>query len=173
MRLKIRQCSLGDLDLLIEISKRTFSEAFEKINNPGDFEDYIKTAFSETRLKKELQNPNSDFYFVYADTDLAGYFKVNLKTAQTEFKNRNSLELERIYVLHAHQGKKIGSWILQEVLKMSASAQKSFVWLGVWQKNARAIEFYERHGFEKIGTHPYFIGRDQQTDWLMRYSLQD
>lgn len=171
MVLRLRKCGLNDIRKLQEIAKTTFIEAFEKHNNPEDFESYVALAFAEQKIRKELLGPDSHFYFVYRDNLLVGYFKLNYARAQNEFKNRNSIELERIYVLQKFQGGKIGTWILHEVLKISASEQKEFVWLGVWQKNTKAVAFYEKHGFEKVGTHPYFIGNDKQTDWLMRYSI--
>lgn len=171
MELIFSRCSEGDSNDLSKLSRRTFEEAFEDANNPDDFKDYINKAFSESQLKRELQNKNSSFYFVYVGLDLVGYFKLNFNTAQTEYKNQNSFELERIYVLSKFQGQKIGKSILQEVISMASAEKKNFIWLGVWQKNYDAIRFYEKFGFKKMGTHPYFIGKDKQTDWLMKYSL--
>lgn len=166
-----KRCLEDDLNDLSTLSKRTFEEAFEDANNPDDFKDYISKAFSESQLRHELQDQNSSFHFVYVGLDLVGYFKLNFKTAQTEYKNQNSFELERIYVLGKYQGQKIGKSILQEVFAMALLERKDIVWLGVWQKNHDAIRFYEKHGFRKIGTHPYYIGTDKQMDWLMRYDL--
>jgi len=171
MELIFKKCSDDDLRDLARISKQTFVEAFEDSNNPDDFKYYLNKAFSESQLKCELLNQNSSFYFAYVGLDLVGYFKLNFKSAQTEYKNHNSFELERIYVLNKFQGQKIGKSILQKVLAMASLEKKDFIWLGVWQKNYNAIRFYEKHGFKKIGTHPYFIGNDKQTDWLMKYSL--
>lgn len=170
-KVKIRQCVLKDLDQLVEIAKHTFVAAFEKDNDPNDFQEYIKVAFSDSNIEKELLNPGSTFYFVYSGDDLAGYFKLNELDAQTDVMSAKSIELERIYVLGEFQGRKIGTWVLLEVLKIASAKRKEFLWLGVWQKNRKAIKFYERNGFKKFGTHPYYIGKDQQTDWLMRFDL--
>jgi len=83
------------------------------------------------------------------------------------------MELERIYVLEEFQGRSYGAVILQKVKEVAISAQKQFIWLGVWEKNTRAIIFYERYGFKKFGTHPYYIGTDKQTDFLMRLDLRE
>ena len=168
----IKRCSETDLPALVKISRRTFAESFEDANNPEDFKDYTNKSFSESQLRAELQNQNSSFYFVYLKSDLVGYFKLNFNLAQTEFKSQNSFELERIYVLDKFQGKKIGESILQKVFAIASTEKKDFVWLGVWQKNFGAIQFYKKHGFQIVGSHPYFIGSDKQIDWLMKYSLQ-
>ncbi len=162
---------MDDLDGLVEISKKTFVDAFEKDNDPEDFETYINTAFNREKLFAELMNKHTEFYKVYCDDALAGYLKLNQNSAQTDIKLSESLELERIYMLENFQGRKIGKWMLEEVKRMAFERKKEFLWLGVWEKNEKAIAFYERNGFSKFGMHPYYIGKDKQMDWLMRYDL--
>ncbi|PWL39780.1 GNAT family N-acetyltransferase [Flagellimonas aquimarina] len=171
MSLTFRECTKLDLDELVNISRDTFIAAFEEDNDPADFKNYIDFAFNKEKLQSELENKNSRFYFVLEEEELVGYFKLNENEAQTEVKSKDSFELERIYVVRAHQGKKIGAWILQQVLKLTKQNGKDYLWLGVWEKNAAAIRFYQRHGFKKFGTHPYYIGKDKQTDWLLRLEL--
>ena len=171
MDLSFRECKISDLDILVKISKDTFVVAFEKDNNPADFQDYIQKAFSPDRLKKEVENPNSIFYFVFDNETLVGYFKLNMGTAQTDVHDENAMELERIYVVQQYQGKNIGAQMLTEILVLCKKLNKAYLWLGVWEHNPKAIHFYQRHGFEKFGEHPYYIGKDKQTDWLLRLDL--
>ncbi|TMU54988.1 GNAT family N-acetyltransferase [Flagellimonas algicola] len=169
--LSFRECTLSDLDTLIQISKDTFIAAFEAENEPEDFREYIESAFSKEQLQKELLNQHSQFFFVFENVDLVGYFKVNKDQAQTDVKDKDSLELERIYVVGHHQGKGIGAWMLQQVIDLAKDNGMDYVWLGVWEHNPGAIRFYQKYGFTKFGTHPYYIGDDQQTDWLLRLML--
>ncbi|NHF59153.1 GNAT family N-acetyltransferase [Flavobacteriaceae bacterium TP-CH-4] len=169
----LQKCTLDSLGELVEISKKTFADAFEAANDPEDFRNYLDFAFDTVKLESELTNPNSDFYFVYQNGTLVGYFKLNQNDAQTDVGLPESMELERIYVLEPFQGQGIGEWILEAVKKIALTMGKEFIWLGVWQKNRAAITFYERHGFIKFGTHPYYIGKDKQTDWLMRVALDN
>lgn len=171
MGLTLKRCSETDLNALIAISKATFVEAFERQNDPEDFKKYIDSAFDKEKIRDELSNKYSDFYFVYSDQTLAGYFKLNSGEAQTDIKLAESLELERIYVLQSYQGKGFGKWILENAKSRAAECQKEFLWLGVWEKNTKAISFYEKNGFSKMGMHPYYIGGDKQMDWLMRYDF--
>lgn len=161
----------ADLNQLIQISKRTFVEAFEKDNNSIDFKNYIDKAFSIDSLKVELADTNTHFYFVYNEENLVAYFKINVGIAQTDVKLSYSVELERIYVLSEYQGMGLGEQLLNKIKNIAKEKGKSMLWLGVWEKNERAIQFYQRHSFQKFGTHPYFIGLDEQTDWLMRFDL--
>ena len=172
MQLKLKKCSVADLDQLVQISRTTFVDAFENQNDPENFKAYIDFAFSKGKLQGELKDANINYYFVYSSDVLAGYLKLNKNDAQTDIKLPEAIELERIYVLEAFQGKRIGEWLLNEVKKMASDKQKGFVWLGVWEKNTKAIRFYQKHGFSKFGSHPYFVGTDKQTDWLMRFDFK-
>lgn len=172
MALTSRNCTHTDLDALVQISQKTFSEAFEKDNDPGDFQAYLKKAFAPQQLATELHNPNCFFHFVFEGETLVGYFKLNVGGAQTDVHDSNALELERIYVLSEHQGKQIGRWMLDQIGILAGKMGKSYIWLGVWEHNPNAIRFYQRYGFQKFGEHPYYIGTDKQTDWLMRLDLQ-
>lgn len=172
MSLTLRACNNADLQTLVNLSRDTFIDAFEKDNDPEDFQAYLKKAFAPNQLDKELNDPDTFFYFVFDDNDLVGYCKLNVGAAQTDVHEKEAVELERIYVLGEHQGKQIGAWLLQEVVCLAKKWNKSFVWLGVWEHNPKAIRFYQRHGFTKFGEHPYYIGTDKQTDWLLRLDLQ-
>ena len=171
MQLEYRTCNPSDIDQLIYLSKTTFAASFEAQNDPKDFKEYMRFAFSKEKLTSELNNPNSSFNFVYLGKDLVGYFKLNVNDAQSDIKSEDAVELERIYVLGSYQGKGFGSQILDRIKQLALKTGKSYLWLGVWEQNVRAIALYKRNGFKKFGTHPYLIGDDEQLDWLMRFDL--
>jgi len=171
MRIHFQKCTLSDLNQLIEVARTTFVDSFEKDNDPEDFKNYITTAFEKSNFLGQLQNPKSSFYFVFRHKELVGYFKINCSDAQTDIKSEESIELERIYVIKEFQGMEIGKRMLQEAIRLASLKNKKYLWLGVWEKNRDAIRFYQKYSFTKFDTHPYFIGNDEQTDWLMRYEL--
>lgn len=172
MPLRFKKCTFLDLEELVEISRKTFVDSFEKDNDPEDFKNYIDSAFEKGIIAKQLKNPNSLFYFVFIDELLVGYFKLNISDAQTDIKSEESIELERIYVDRDFQGQQIGKQMLLEAIALASQQNKTYMWLGVWENNTDAIRFYQKHGFKKFGTHPYYIGRDKQIDWLMRVELK-
>jgi ribosomal protein S18 acetylase RimI-like enzyme len=171
MSLRLEKAGIMHLEILTGLSRTTFIDAFEAQNNPEDFKDYLEKAFHPDVIRKELENPDSEFYLVYDEEFLVGYFKMNQAGAQTDIKEITALELERIYVQKEFQGRKIGWWMLGKIRDLGISMGKEYLWLGVWKKNLGAIALYEKFGFRKFGTHPYFIGKDEQTDWLMRLDL--
>ncbi|WP_224484271.1 GNAT family N-acetyltransferase [Robertkochia aurantiaca] len=168
----IERCGEEDLEVLQRFSSDTFREAFEKQNIPEDFERYMKEAFSMERLKSELNTRGSEFYFCYAGAERIGYFKINMPGAQSDLEETDALELERIYVIGAFQGLGYGTKLLDRVVQMAWERGLDYLWLGVWEHNTRAIELYKRYGFKKTGEHPYAIGTDIQTDWIMRFKIR-
>ncbi len=172
MSMIFKRCVIEDLDTLIEISRSTFIDAFEKDNNPEDFKRYMAKAFNRDKMRKELLNANSLFYFILLKEDgLVGYVKLNRKDAQKEQFDVNALELERIYIKKEFQGQKLGEKALEIVVDIVKTQNASCLWLGVWEQNTRAISFYQRHGFIKFAEHPYIIGKDEQYDWMMKLDL--
>ncbi len=171
MQLHFRKCEPSDLERLIDIAKTTFVAAFEKDNEPEDFKAYVNMAFEKENILGQLINQDSSFYFVFMDEHLVGYFKLNVDQAQTDIKTEETIELERIYVLQDFQGQRIGKLMLQKAIALAAEKNKKYIWLGVWEHNIDAIRFYQKYGFEKFAIHPYFVGKDEQTDWLLRFDL--
>ena len=171
MYLQLQLCTSNDTKKLLSISRQTFIDAFEDANKPEDFAHYMNTAFSEETILQELLNPHASFYFVNQKNHTVAYFKLNDHKAQTDVHDKDAFELERIYVLSAYQGLGIGHWVIEQVSALAKKAQKKYIWLGVWEKNVSAIQFYEKKGFVKFGRHPYYIGQDKQMDWLMRLDL--
>lgn len=141
MPITFRKCTEEDLDALVKLSIETFVAAFEKDNDPDDFEAYIQKAFDPQKLASELSDGDTYFYFVEEDGDLVGYFKLNIGQAQTDVHDLDSVEIERIYVVESHQGKSIGTLMLQEIILLAKKMQKGYIWLGVWEHNTKAIRF--------------------------------
>jgi ribosomal protein S18 acetylase RimI-like enzyme len=171
MNLSYHICTLKDIDLLVEITINTFVTAFKEDNNPADFNTFLNSAFNKERLTEELLNPHSYFYFVFNTNTLIGYFKLNENEAQKEPFGSSALEIERIYVLSEFQGQQFGKKMLGKICEIARSKGFNFIWLGVWELNTAAIRFYQRLGFRKFDTHPFYLGNDKQMDWLMRLDL--
>ena len=167
----IRKVILQDIDELQCISRQTFEETFATENSYEDIQKYLDESFSKEKLTSELSNANSDFYFVTSDSKVIGYLKLNLGMAQTELKDNNALEIERIYVLKEYYGKQIGQLLFDKALQIAKQLKANYIWLGVWEKNNRAIHFYIKNGFVEFGNHLFKLGNDEQTDMMMKLML--
>jgi len=161
----------SETEELLSLSRRTFYDAFEHLNNKDDFEAYTSVAFTYDKLLREVENPYSQFFFAIIDDEKIGYIKLNYSLAQTELHDENGVEVERIYVLASQQGKKIGNQLLDFAIDKAKAEDKHYIWLGVWEHNQAAQRFYERNGFKAFGSHKFWVGKDEQTDILMRKEL--
>ncbi|GAB2480634.1 spermidine/spermine N(1)-acetyltransferase [Alkalibacterium psychrotolerans] len=171
MQIRFERVGLNELETLQSISIETFKDTFEKDNTEQDMADYLSTACSKEKLKAELENDNAFFYFLYFEDELAGYMKLNLKEAQTENIAPAGLEIERIYIRKDYKRKGLGSIMLDKAFEMAEKQDCTSVWLGVWEHNEPAKAFYRTKGFEKVGTHSFYMGEDKQLDWIMQVKL--
>ena len=169
--MKIRKINIDDLEELRNLSIQTFKETFEEVNTEEDMQKYLLENLSIEKLKSELENPNSEFYFAENNNEILGYLKLNFKDAQTEKLEENHFEIERIYVLKAFLGQKIGQILFDKAIEIGREKNLEYVWLGVWEENHRAIKFYEKNGFEIFGKHDFVLGEDVQTDLLMKMKI--
>jgi diamine N-acetyltransferase len=171
MKLIFRECVIDDLVTLRELSCKTYSDTFEHMNTPSNMKAYLEQAYDIGKLRGELSNINSTFYFLYNDEKLSGYLKLNEHKAQTDIYDPQSLEIERIYVTKEFQGRGLGSVLMNKAIDIANIQEKSYIWLGVWEKNDKAILFYKKNGFYVIGKHSFFMGEEEQTDFIMRKDL--
>jgi len=171
MDINIRQVTLNDIDQLQEIGRQTFYETFAGSNTEDDMHKYLDESFSETKLITELTDTNSEFYFAILDNKIIGYLKLNLGQSQTELKDDKALEIERIYVLKEFHGKKVGQILYDKAIEIAKQKNADYVWLGVWEKNPRAINFYKKNGFVEFDKHIFKLGEDEQTDIMMKLKL--
>lgn len=171
MKKYLRKCTIDDFDVLRELSINTYFETFAHLNTKEDMEAYLEIAFNKERVANELNDNNSEFYFLYCDDKIAGYLKLNEVPSQTDINDIESLEIERIYVSCGFQSIGLGKYLMEHAIATAKLRNKKYVWLGVWQKNEKAITFYKKNGFYEIGTHTFVMGEDIQTDYIMRKDL--
>ncbi|WP_026894225.1 GNAT family N-acetyltransferase [Clostridiisalibacter paucivorans] len=167
MTINIKKCNVEDLPKLLEISYETFNETFKKQNSPENIKAYLERAFNLKQLEKELSNISSQFFFVYLNNEVAGYLKININDAQSEEMSDESLEIERIYIKRKFQKHGLGMYLLNKAIEIAMEFNKKKIWLGVWEKNENAIAFYEKMGFVQTGSHSFYMGNEEQVDFIM------
>ena len=167
----INKVKLTDLESLQAIGKQTFLETFGEMNTEENMAKYLSESFNEDRLRSELTNPDSVFYFAMLENQVVGYMKLNFGEAQTEMKDQKTLEIERIYVLKEYYGKGVGQVLYDTALDIARQKNAKTIWLGVWEENPRAISFYKKNGFVEFDKHVFILGDDVQTDIMMKLDM--
>ncbi len=168
---KITKCNLEDLQVLREISIETFNDTFSNQNSADNMKAYLDRAFTSTQLEQELANRSSQFYFIWCDEEIAGYLKVNVNDAQSEKMGDEFLEIERIYIRSKFQRKGLGKYLIDKAIEIAEEQNKKSIWLGVWEKNEKAIRFYNKLGFVQTGAHSFYMGDEEQMDIIMTKTL--
>lgn len=146
MSIKEISNSAEDIKTLQAIAKQTFTETFGSQNTAEDLAKFLNEEYDFNKLKAEVENPESFYYFYYFEDELAGYLKLNVGAAQTESD-------------------------YPEALAIAEELKKPQVWLGVWENNFKAQAFYQKSGFKKVGSHDFILGDDRQTDHILLKTL--
>ena len=164
----VRKVVLDDINQLQEIGRETFYETFSAGNTEENMKKYLEEGFSIEKLTREINDINSEIYFAELDNKVIGYLKLNFGESQTELKNSKALEIERIYVSKDFHGKRVGQLLYEKAMQVANDRKVDNVWLGVWEENPRAINFYKKNGFVEFDKHIFKLGEDEQTDIMMK-----
>jgi diamine N-acetyltransferase len=167
----IKKITLKDINEVQKIGIQTFIETFSDVNTEGNMKKYLEERFSIERLTSELSNEDSQFYSAELDNNIIGYLKLNSGPAQTELKDNRALEIERIYVLKEFHGKKAGQHLFNKAMEIAMLTRVEYVWLGVWEENHRALNFYKKNGFVEFDRHIFKLGDSEQTDLMMKLEI--
>ena len=172
-KIAIRQADASDAGILSKIGFQSFDEAFSDHpeNHPDDMRIYMDEAFSVSTISKDLEDAKTIYLLAEYEGEAAGYAKIKLDTREDCISGENTIELCRLYVLDKFIGKGIGKSLMLEFFKIAAKEDRDTAWLGVWEFNYRAQEFYKKFGFEKCGEHVFQLGSDPQIDWVMQRKI--
>lgn len=167
----IRYATREDAALIASISRETFYNTFASSNTREDMDKFMSEQFSSERLMDQVGAPGNIFLLAYVDDQLAGYVRLLDGIDPADLHEVPTIEIARIYAIQEVIGRGVGSALMQRCIELAKAMKKRSIWLGVWEKNERAIAFYHKWGFEKFGTHDFVLGNDVQTDWMMRKIL--
>ena len=171
MSLNIRYATLEDASMIADISHITFYDAFAADNTLADMRKFLNEQFTKGKLMLEVGAPENIFLLASDASGVAGYVKLRDAKKPGLLSNVNALEIARLYALKNRIGTGVGKALMQASLDIAKEKGKQVVWLGVWEKNQRAIDFYHKWGFEKFDETDFLLGDDVQRDWLMRKRL--
>jgi len=171
MEITIRYATKEDAELIADISQQTFYDAFIKDNTEEDMQKFLTEQFTKGRLMLEVGSPENIFLLAYIGNEVAGYVKLREGKQPKELSTNNALEIARIYCTASCIGKGVGRALMQKCIEIAQERGKEIIWLGVWERNHHAIEFYAKWGFEKFGEQDFLLGNDLQNDWLMKKVL--
>jgi len=155
----IRRATLDDAARLAELAARTFHDTFAPHNRPEDMDAYMPTAYGEAKQREEIADRDRITLVVEEGDALIAYAQLRIDIPQ--------IEIGRFYVDSPWHGRGVAQTLMSAVLELARDLGATRLWLGVWERNARAIAFYEKFGFRDCGSQPFLLGSDLQTDRVM------
>jgi diamine N-acetyltransferase len=166
-----RLANTEDAELIADMSRHTFYDTFATQNTKANMDKFMNESFTTEALIKEVGAPGNIFILAYDDQEPVGYARMRENNNPPVLGDTPSMEIARIYAVHTAIGKGVGNLLMRQCVDIARKKAQKSIWLGVWEKNERAIAFYTKWGFEKFSDHIFMLGNDPQNDWLMKKAL--
>ncbi len=167
----VRIATKKDAEFIADMSRRTFYETFAVENTKEDMDKFMNEQFTREALIKEVGAKDNIFLLAFDEEQPVGYARIRENNNPPSLGTANAIEIARIYAATNTIGKGIGKALMQKCIEIAKAGNREIAWLGVWEKNQRAIDFYKKWGFEKFADHDFILGNDVQKDWLMKKKL--
>ena len=164
---RMRHASAADAETLAQLGARTFRETFGSQNTPENMASYLAKAFDVQVVAREIADPSVTYLIGEIDHNPAAYAMVRSVPAPTSVTGPSPLELARFYVDRPWHGVGIANALMKACEDEARRRGARTLWLGVWEKNPRAIRFYEKCGFRDVGSQTFMVGDDPQNDRVM------
>ena len=169
--MKVRYGIVDDATMLSELGAKTFYDTYARDNTPENIDSYISKSFSKEIQLNELSDTNIVFLIAELENEPVGYAKLKLDSKDESITGTKVIEIERIYSLQEYIGKGIGKALMQAAIDEAKQKDCNSIWLGVWEKNPRAINFYKKWGFREVGSHIFTVGDDPQRDLVLELRI--
>ena len=165
---RLRRAETGDARLVAQLGARLFEQAFGAANDPDDMRAYIASAFTVDGQALELADADRAVWIAEdAGRAAIGYAAVRRGGTAAGVQGERPAELQRLYVDQTWHGRGVGDALMGACIEQARTWHCDVIWLGVWERNPRAIAFYERIGFRSVGRQTFTLGRDVQRDLVM------
>ena len=190
----LRRATPTDAPSICQIGAHTFTTTFGHSLAPSDLQAYLDSSYSLEATTQDILDPNKDMLVATTpaapslsqssnsssssspdgetsgqDTTLgfALLTRGSTEPCLSSYAPATLIELQRLYVHPAHQGRGAGNLLARELESMARRQGYKYMWLGVWEENVKAQRVYERMGYTRVGEHAFAMGEEVQTDWVL------
>lgn len=170
-QIELKDAGIEQAAMIANISRTTFEETFGPHNTVEDMQLFLQEQFTIDKLIKEVGISGHRHVIAYFDDIPAGYLFIKYHS-HVLLQNEPALEISRIYCLQKFQGEGVGKSLMQEALMDAYKKKLTWVWLGVWEENTKALAFYQSFGFTSFSKRAFLLGNDIQQDWLMKCKIE-
>jgi diamine N-acetyltransferase len=166
----IRTAGVADAPWLAALAERTFRDTYSAFNTPEDMERYVAEHFGPALQAAELRDPMMATLVADVDGRPAGYVQLARGGAPAGV-GEEPMEIHRFYVDRLWHGRGVAQELMDAAADAARTRGSRTLWLGVWERNPRAIAFYRKCGFRDAGTQTFVLGADHQRDLVLARSL--
>jgi ribosomal protein S18 acetylase RimI-like enzyme len=167
----IRPARVPDAPWLAALAERTFRETYSAHNTPEDMESYVSRHFGPSRQEAELRDARLTTLVAEVDGKAAGYVQLARAPAPAGVTGPAPIEIHRFYVDQPWHGRGLAQLLMEAAVRAAKADGARTIWLGVWERNPRAIAFYRKSGFRDAGTQTFVLGADHQRDLVLARPL--
>ncbi|MBS1808394.1 MAG: GNAT family N-acetyltransferase [Acidobacteria bacterium] len=165
--LTVRKATISDAKQLSQLAEQTFRDTFAAMNTVEDMELHCQNSYSENIQASEISNPNMVTFLSEDEDRLVGFAQLRWGESPSCVLAQSPAEIQRLYIVKDWHGKGIAQDLMKACLEELKGQRADVVWLGVWERNPRAISFYKKFGFVEVGEHVFPLGSDPQRDIVM------
>ncbi|HYM35003.1 MAG TPA: GNAT family N-acetyltransferase [Steroidobacteraceae bacterium] len=169
----IRNASLADLDELVVFARNAFRDTYRGLDDPQDIEDYCLNELTPNYFSEHINASAAKVLLAISENELVGYAIVTQSPTPECVKTPAAIELARLYLRVDKKGLGLGASLMRAVQNEARRFHAQSIWLSVYDRNTRAVEFYRKWGFVDVGAKPFRFGGRIYFDPVMCAPLQD
>lgn len=169
--LVLRPAAPGDAPELARFGEWVFRDAFAADNRPENIDAYAGATYSIEKQAADIADPARVTLVAEVESKIIAYAQLRVGPPPACVTGPDPIELLRFYVDRQWHGVGAAQALMAATLGAATERNAKTVWLGVWERNPRAIAFYGKCGFRDVGSQPFVLGDDRQTDRIMELAL--
>ena len=169
---RLRSAGAADADALALVASASFLETYAGSLDGADLVSHCVANNTREKFAAWATDPHGAVTLAEIVPGHAPMGYTVLTSVDLPVEPRDGdVELRRIYAMARLHGTGVGPALMQQALKDAARLGNARVLLGVWGENHRAHRFYERQGFDRIGTRQFKVGRIVHDDFVYGRTL--
>ena len=168
--LQIREAVAGDIERLAATGQRLFIATYGHISGAEDMAAHVDDYFSEGAVATELERDGVRYLLALDDEEIVGFLKLRDNEIPKSVPAVTALEVQQLYVSPHQQRRGIGRMLMDQAVEIVHELSVQGLWLSVWEEADWAIRFYQRYGYQTVGTTDFWLGDSQYNDFLMWFS---
>lgn len=163
----IRRATAADTEVLAEFAAAAFRHTYRDIDQADEVERYVRRSFQPRTLRAQIADPGSVLLVAHRGAELVGYAHLRRSKAPACVTGPVPVELARLYLDVGMIGKGHGAALMLEVLGEARATGCRTLWLVVYDGNTRAVGFYRKFGFVRVGETKFLLGDRMYVDPVM------